>query len=88
MYVYIYEFPFFNYSLDDIGRIMIPTGLAFINYIVSSSFGVRQRFHLYLHRRSVQPHLPPLPQSPFQTDSPPCFVRPTYTEWAFIAHLH
>lgn len=50
---------FFDCSLDDrrIGLIMIPTGLAFINYTVSPLFDVGQQFHLYLHRRSIQQHI-------------------------------
>lgn len=42
-----------------IGLIMIPMGLALINYTVSPSFDVARRFDFYLHRRSVsRPHLP------------------------------
>jgi len=60
VYVSAHSYSLTVRSMTDIGLIMTLTGLAFINYIVSPSFSVRQRFHLYLHSRSVQPHSPPL----------------------------
>lgn len=50
---------FFDCSLDDrrIELIMIPTGLAFINYTISPLFDVGQHSHLYLHRWSIQRHI-------------------------------